>query len=114
MRGDLQATDEWTTLVPAHLLTQFGVNELHAVLFEPNDDRGGMRNVVIIQIPETPPREIRLAMRQATMLDARVMFLCDSRKQALTAAADGARGLPKHHRIALERASQGGWGALSL
>ena len=60
------------------------------------------------QIPEALA-QIAPAMAQATALKARVLFLCDTRKQAEEVAALAARGLPAHRRVSLERAEAGAW-----
>lgn len=89
---------------------RFGVAEVHAVWFEPDDDRGEERPAVAVQIPETPRSHVRRAMKMATQLGARVMFLCDTVEQANRIATRASVMLPKHRRISMERVRSGGWG----
>lgn len=106
-------TEEWTTRIPAHSLQFPEFGELHAVLFAPNDDRGGGRHVVAINLPETPQHAVDLALRQATMLKTRVIICCATGEQAMQMADYATKGLQEHHRIALERGADGGWGAFN-
>ena len=46
---------EWRTRVTSEWTARYGVNELHAVFFEPDDDRPGMRFTVIVADPGDPP-----------------------------------------------------------
>ena len=101
----------WTSRIDPDYTAAFGVGELHGVLFEPDDDRGGMRDTIAVQIPEASRQCVRRACRLATQLRARVSFICDTVEQAEQTAGRVARWLPHHHRISLERAREGGWGA---
>jgi len=99
----------WTTRLPRAATRNYGCEELHAVVFQPVADRGGVRNGVAVQIPETPKPQIKTALKCATKAASRVLFVCDTGEQAVTIAAFAAPRLPKHRRVALERAVNGDW-----
>jgi K+-sensing histidine kinase KdpD len=101
---------EWRTRADPEWTADYGVSELHVVMFEPREDRPGKRDVVAVQIPETPRQQIRAALRQADTLRARLLFVCDTQKQADETAKAAAKQLPTHRRVAYERAAFGGWG----
>jgi hypothetical protein len=103
-------TPEWRTRVEPELAARYGVDELHVVLFEPDGDRPGTRNVVGVQIPEASRQQIREAIKQANKRRARVIFFCDTGDQADEMAVKAGEKLPHHHRIAYERAEAGEWG----
>lgn len=100
----------WTTRVPPEATAPFGCAELHASVFQPVRDRGGHCPAMVIEIPETPLHKVNIALAAADRLGARLLFLCDTAAQAEEAAALAARHLPRHRRIALERAAAGGFG----
>ena len=68
---------EWTTRIRGY----------HVVLFEPHDDRGGTRNVVVLNIPETPLNEVSACLSQARRWRARVAVVCDTAQQAKSITA---------------------------
>jgi hypothetical protein len=84
---------------------------LHAVLFAPNNDRGGECDTVTIEIPEGE-HALSYACKHATALSARVIAMCNTRAQADAVADHFSRHLRNHHRISLERARAGAWGRL--
>lgn len=100
---------QWTTKVPAEHLAAFGLAEIHGVFFEHRADRGGLARAVVVQIPEAIAA-LAEAMVQARSFKARVAFLCDTQQQAEEIAEQAAKLLPRHRRVAFERAAAGGWG----
>lgn len=102
----------WTTRVDPKYTAPFGVPNAHFVAFQPNDDHGGASNVIAVSIPETPPQDIAAALERTVRLQARLIFICDTRQQARQIARIAAANLPTHHRVALERAELGKWGQL--
>jgi hypothetical protein len=104
---------EWRTLVCPHLTEACGCTELHTVFFGPLDDIGGSRPCVGIHIPETPRKQIPVALRLARQHKARVFFLCDTHEQAERIARRAERLLPEYRRISYERAAAGQFGRLA-
>jgi len=104
---------EWTTRLDPHATARFGCTEVHAVAFKPLGDLGGASNAVVVEIPETPEHLIRDAFAAARTFHARLLFLCDTAKQARHIAHRASKALPAHRRVPLELASVGMWGALS-
>ncbi len=100
----------WRTQIEPQHAAIFGVAEAHVAFFRAHSDRGGVRETVAILIPETPHELIAAAMQHATRTAARVVFVADTAEQADAIAADAARLLPKHSRLAYELASSGEWG----
>jgi hypothetical protein len=100
-------TQEWTTKLPR--TGAYGIDEAHGVFFEHRTDRGGLARAVVVQIPEATAG-LAEAMAQARRFKARVAFICDTREQADDVARQAAPLLPRHRRVALERAADGGWG----
>ncbi|MCL2429794.1 MAG: hypothetical protein FWD12_11230 [Alphaproteobacteria bacterium] len=113
MPNDQTWTTTWTTRIPPSYTAPFGCAELHAVAFRPNDDRGGQRHSVIVNIPETPDDAIRHAFAMTNRLRARMVFLCNTRRQARQVAERATKQLPEHSRIAIERAIADMWGPLT-
>jgi len=103
----------WPTKIPAAYTAPLGL-ELHVVLFEPANDRGGRSAVVGVQIPEATRPLIRRGLEEARRRRARLIFLCDTAEQADRIAATAAAALPDHRRIAIERAAAGRWGLGAL
>lgn len=100
---------EWTTKVPAELLAAYGLTEIHGVFFEHRSDRGGEARAVVVQVPEAIAG-LAEAMAAARSFKARVALLCDTKQQAEEVAKQAASLLPRHRRVAFERAAEGGWG----
>jgi hypothetical protein len=98
----------------------FGVEQIHAVHFQPFDDRGGPRDAISILVPERDAisilvpeasrQVIRQALAKARRRRARVSIACDTFEQAEQALRLGRRLLPEHRFIALERVMSGAWG----
>jgi hypothetical protein len=105
-------TTRWATRLDAHYILSFGCNELHRVFFAPNEDFGGPRGAVAVQMPETPDQLFVTAMEVATQGRARVVFLCDTAAQAGKVARKAANMLPNHCRVATERVQAGARGSL--
>lgn len=102
----------WTTRVDPKYTAPFGVPNAHFVAFQPNDDRGGASNVIGVSIPEATSGDIAAALIETMRLQARLIFVCDTRRQTRQIARIAAANLPTHHRVALERAELGRWGSL--
>lgn len=102
----------WRTHIEPQHAAVFGVAEAHVAFFRAHTDHGGARDTVAVLIPETPRELITAAMRHATCTGARVVFVTDTAEQADAIAAQAARMLPKHSRIAYELAAAGEWGVL--
>ena len=97
----------WATRLDPNYTLLFGCKELHSVFFASNEDFGGLRTVVVVQIPEDARTAFRhAAMELATQSRARVVFLCDTPGQARRAARKAAKMLPNHCRVSMERASR--------
>lgn len=101
-------TEVWTTRLPPEATAAYGVDELHAVVFQPRNDPGGDRFCVAVHIPESTPPEIIEGLKMADTRKARLLFLCDTAEQAASAAALACT-LPRHIRVPLERAHVGAW-----
>jgi len=86
----------------------FGCPELHAVLFQHRADRGGSCPTVAVMIPEAEDMLARAA-REARRLKARVLLVCDTGAQAAGARRRMAALLPRHRKVAIERAAAGVW-----
>src|SRR5258705_13833407 len=110
MAEERSQTTDWRTRADPEWTATYGVDELHIVLFEPNDDRPGRRETVMVQIPEASRQQVRQALKQANKLRARLGFICDTREQADAIAETAGTALSSHRRIAYERAEAGGWG----
>jgi hypothetical protein len=113
LRPDERPADAWKTDIDRHHVAAFSLGEVHAVFFEPIDDRGGTSKCVAVQIPETPSDKIAGAMAFATRTKARVVFLCDTRDQADAVATLASAALTAHRRVPYERAEAGAWGLLA-
>ena len=96
------------TLIPQQYTRPYGVAEVHAVLFQHRNDRGGMANTVAVMIPEAES-SIEVAMAQARALHARVLLVCDTATQAEAMRNRSRQLLPDHHEVAIERAEAGAW-----
>jgi hypothetical protein len=100
----------WRTRLDAADEAYFGVAEVHAVFYQPNSDRGGRGQAVTVNIPETPDAKVTEALAMAGRINARLVFLCDTRDQAEAVAERADAVLPTHRRVAYERAEAGAWG----
>src|SRR5690242_16661484 len=99
----------WTTRADPKQTRPYGCDEVHIVLFQPEDDQGGACAAVVCMIRESSRRMIKQAIAQANQHRARLTFLCDTVCEAAEVAEYAAKRLPKHRRIALERAEAGAW-----
>ncbi len=97
-----------TTLIPPECTRPYGVAELHAVLFQHREDRGGMAHTVTVMIPEAESN-LEAALVQARALKARVLLVCDTATQAKAVRDRSRQLLPDHREVALERAEAGAW-----
>lgn len=109
---DRNGTTTWATRLDPNYPLPFGCNEPHSVFFAPNEDFGGRRGAVAVQIFETPDGLFVAAMELATSSRARVVFLCDTAAQACKVARKAAKTLPNHCRVSMERAQGAAWGTL--
>ncbi len=96
------------TLIPPQYTRPYGVAEVHAVLFQHRNDRGGTAHTVAVMIPEAESN-IEAAMTQARALQARVLLVCDTAAQAEALRLRSRQLLPDHHEVALDRAEAGAW-----
>ncbi len=96
------------TLIPQQYTRPYGVAEVHAVLFQHRNDRGGTAHTVAVMIPEAESN-IEIALAQARALQARVLLVCDTAAQAEAMRSRSQQLLPDHHEVALERAESGAW-----
>ena len=101
---------DWRTVIDPAITAAFGAGDLHVAIFQPTCDRAGPRDAVVMMIPEASRPEVAAALNAAAAWQARVVFVCDTRRQADEIADYAARRLPRHRRIAYERAAAGGWG----
>jgi hypothetical protein len=99
---------EPTRLPPEHT-RRYGCENVHAVCLQHRSDTGGIANCVAIQIPEGQG-SFDLAMKQARIFEARVVFICDTAGQARKALKRALKALPDHRSVSLELAMAGGWG----
>lgn len=100
----------WTTKLDPDYTAQFGQGELHAAVFRHKDDGTKENGIVTFSIPETPKDTLAQGLGYAKTHAYRVLFICDTAKQAEACALLMADALPDHTRIALERAEAGAWG----
>jgi hypothetical protein len=98
---------EWTTRLDPAYTAQFGAGELHASIFHHKDDAAKENGIVTFSIPETPKDTLAQGLSYAKAERYRVMFVCDTAKQAEACAMLMAEALPDHNRVALERAEAG-------
>lgn len=101
------------TRLPPELTRLFGVDELHALTYQPTDDRGGPRDAVSISVPEASRRVQKRALAVARARRARVSIICDTSKRAEEMRRFAEARLPDHRFIALERVEAGAWGPLA-
>ena len=99
-------TTRWATWLDPNYTLSFGCEELHSVSFGPEEDFGGPRDVVRVQIPEIPNELFTAAMAFATESWAQVVFVCDTTAQAGKAASRAEKMLPNHRCVSIERAFQ--------
>lgn len=97
------------TLIPPHYTRPYGVAEVHAVLFQHHEDRGGVSHTVAVLIPEAESN-LETALAQARVLKARVLLVCDTAAQAEAVRGRSCPLLPDHREVAIERAEAGAWG----
>ncbi len=96
------------TLIPPQYTRPYGVAEVHAVLFQHREDRGGVAHTVTVMIPEAESK-LETALAQARALEARVLLVCDTAAQAKAMRSRSRQLLPDHHEVAIERAEAGAW-----
>jgi hypothetical protein len=101
------------TRLDPEITRAFGVEQVHAVHFQPFDDRGGPRDAISILVPEASRQVIRQALAKARRHRARVSIACDTLDQAQRALRLGERLLPDHGSIWFERVKAGAWGRLT-
>ncbi len=97
------------TLIPPQYTRPYGVAEVHAVLFQHREDRGGGAHTVSVMIPEAESN-LETALAQARALKARVLLACDTAAQAKAVRDRSCPLLPDHCQVAVERALAGKWG----
>ncbi len=97
------------TMIPQEYTRPFGCDELHAVFFQSRADRGGVSPAVMIMIPEAIDN-LTAALMQAHRLQARLVIVCDTEKQARDATKAARELLPDHREVSLSRAQVGAWG----
>ena len=97
-------TTRWRTRTDTPLARVLGV-EAYTAVFEHRDDRGGAGNVVAIQIPETPSREVAKALQLTRSMRARIVILADSEEQVEATAAFVSLTCAQHQRVPIERAA---------
>ncbi len=97
------------TLIPRAYTRLFGCEELHAIFFQHRADRGGVSPSVMVMIPEAADK-LTAALVQARSLQARLVIVCDTEKQARDAKQAATKLLPDHREVSLSRAEAGAWG----
>ena len=103
-------TTRWATRLDPNYTLSFGCNEVHGVFLMSNEDVGGPRGAVVVQIPETSGELFVEAMEIATQGRARLVFLCDTPSQGRKVARKAAKMLPNRCRVSMERALAGARG----
>jgi hypothetical protein len=101
------------TRLDPEITRAFGVEQVHAVHFQPFHDRGGPRDAISILVPEASRHVIRQALAKARRRRARISIACDTFEEAEQALRLRRRLLPEHCFIALERVISGAWGRRS-
>ncbi len=96
------------TLVPREHTRAFGCENLHAVFFQHRADRGGVSPSVMVMIPEAADKLVA-ALVQARNLQARLVIICDTEKQARDAKQAALELLSDHREVSLCRAQAGAW-----
>ena len=96
------------TLVPNKLTRPWGCEDLHVVAFQHRADRGGASPTVAIMIPEAADNLIT-ALIQARNLQARMVIVCDTAKQARKSKQVALDQLPDHCEVSLNRVEVGAW-----
>ncbi len=97
------------TLIPNKYTRAFGCGDLHAVFFQYRADRGAISPAVMVMIPEAADR-LTAALVQTRNLQARLVIVCDTEKQARDAKQAAHELLPGHREVSLCRAEAGAWG----
>lgn len=97
------------TMIPNKYTRAFGCEDLHAVFFQHRADRGGVSTSVMVMIPEAGDK-LTAALTQARNLQARLVIVCDTEKQARDAKQAAFELLPDHREVSLCRAQAGAWG----
>ncbi len=97
------------TMIPNKYTRAFGCEDLHAVFFQHRADRGGVSTSVMVMIPEAGDK-LTAALTQARNLQARLVIVCDTEKQARDAKQAAHELLPDHREVSLCRAQAGAWG----
>ena len=125
-KHDWQKADGWTTRLPPAQTEPFGVAEVHAIRFLPNE-WPGQGPTISLTLPEChlqyvklstngipmvathrPTKKnikhwLRAACGMATEVSACLIIGCDTHEQAERAAKKAAQLLPRYQRAALER-----------
>ena len=96
-------------MIPNKYTLPFGCENLHAVFFQSCADRGGVSSAVTIMIPEAADN-LTAALMQTHKLQACLLILCDTEKQAADAKQAALELLPDHREVSLSRAEAGAWG----
>ena len=96
-------------MIPQEYTRPFGCDELHAVFFQHRADRGGVSPAIMIMIPEATDM-LATALTQARKLQARLVIICDTAKQARKSKRAAFDQLPNHREVSLIRAQAGAWG----
>ena len=72
-------------------------------------DRGGTSPTVMIMIPEAA-KMLAQAFAQAHKIQARLVIVCDTAKQARDSKRAALDQLPEHREVSLSRVEAGAWG----
>jgi len=99
------------TMIPRVYTRLFGCEELHAVFFQHRPDRGGVSPSVMVMIPEAADK-LTAALVQARNLQARLVIVCDTKKQARDAKQAALELLSDHLEVSQCRAQVGAWGSI--
>ncbi len=97
------------TMIPREYTRLFGCEELHAVFFQHRADRGAISPAVMVMIPEAA-HKLTAALVQTRNLQARLVIVCDTEKQARDAKQAALELLSDHREVSLCRAQAGAWG----
>ncbi len=97
------------TLVPNKYTRPYGCGNLYAVFLQHRADPGGTSPTVTIMIPEAADK-LTIALTQARELQARLVIVCDTAKQAQKSKRAALDQLPEHCEVSLSRVEAGAWG----
>ena len=79
------------------------------IFLQHRTDRGGTSPTVMIMIPEAADN-LAAAFAQAHKLQARMVIVCDTAKQARKSKRAALDQLPEHREVSLNRVEAGAWG----